>query len=124
MATRTRLACAGLICISALLGSCSSRMGHEAELGSLHRQLGELPPEAMELPIDREGAIEVARELGLEEGLAPWLLHLRSDGHRGWQWVVSNVTSDDGSGQKGGRALFIDATTGELVNEGWWEGMP
>ena len=87
-------------------------------------QIGELPPDESALAVDRAGAIEAARQLGLEEGIAPWSVRLRGDGGRSWLWVVTNTEFDDGSGFRGGRSLSISTETGELLEEVRWEVTP
>ncbi len=87
-------------------------------------QMGELPPDDSALAVDRSGAIEAARQLGLENGVAPWSVRLRGDGGRSWVWVVSNTEFDEGSGFRGGRSLSISAETGELLEDVRWEATP
>jgi len=88
------------------------------------RQIGELPPDESALAIDRGEAIDIARQLGLDDGVAPWSVRLKGAGVRGWQWVVSNTEFDDGAGSRGGRSLSIAAESGEVLEDVRWEATP
>jgi hypothetical protein len=76
-----------------------------------------------QFPIDRDAAIHIAKENGLEEGLAPWHVGFNwyhsEDGR--FIWAVSNtlrIGQDKCSNS--GKDILIDANTGKIYQRTGW----
>lgn len=74
-------------------------------------------------PIDRDDAIRIARESGLEEGLMPWTISFHwfhsEDGR--FIWTVSNtLTENREECTQSGKIIVIDANTGVILERNLW----
>lgn len=77
-------------------------------------------PGECEFPIDRDAAMEIAAQAGLEPGDRPWNAlfcwsgQLRSQ--QTYVWRVDNLLLGTG----GGRIITVDANSGDVLGEGEW----
>lgn len=69
--------------------------------------------------LERDAVVELARSMGLEEGLDAWSLHLMDHDLYGPVWRVQN-TLYDRLEEAGGRVFMISARTGSLVDSLRW----
>ena len=77
-------------------------------------------PLECEFPIDRDAAIEIAREAGLEAGSGAWHAFIAWDGqtHHTYVWNVMNTLYGMNNGRRiAGRGIVIDANTGEVLGQ-------
>lgn len=78
-------------------------------------------PERCVFPIDRERAIQIARQSGFEEGIAPWKTDFHwyhgADGR--FVWLITNQLRENG-----GKDLVIDANTGAVFKRLEWSEVP
>ncbi len=107
------LAMALVVALLAVVGCATSR----PVAGT--RYLVESPPDESSFAISRADAVEIARELGLEEGIEPWRVRLISLNATTWRWAVTNTLSP-----RSGRTFRIDPHTGELDEVWTWEATP
>ena len=73
--------------------------------------------------IDRETAVQIAREAGLEEGIKAWDAYITwHHGFNAYVWVVSNTMYESSSHgyEARGNSFIIDATSGEILQQGEW----
>ena len=79
-------------------------------------------PGECECPIDRDAAIAIASEAGLEAGAGSWntLFHWSGRMDSTYVWSVYNRLS----GTAGGKGVVIDANSGEVLGESSWSVTP
>ena len=104
-----------------LLAGCSSAERQHEERQQVLGSVSDVVPVSGPA-ISREAALELARELGFQEGLSPWSAELKVHADYGPVWEIRNVLRE-ASNERGGRTLIISAETGALVDStmGWFE---
>jgi hypothetical protein len=81
-------------------------------------------PTKCNFPIDEAEAIRIAKNAGLEEGIADWKtsFHWYAEDLKTYVWTVQNTLSTP-SGQgysAGGKGVTIDANSGEVIQNYQW----
>lgn len=77
-------------------------------------------PTKCDFPIDEAAAIQIAKNAGLEEGIAAWETSFHCYGSARYVWTVQNTLTLSTSPEQGGNGVVIDANSGEVIeNYGW-----
>ena len=93
---------------------CSSGL---SSTGNSSGPSGGYPSPVMRAEISEEEARRLAAEYGLEEGVAPWRVS-----RYGYSWAVENTLHVEPNRERGGKIMYIDLFTGELLDTlGWAE---
>ena len=78
-------------------------------------------PAKCDFPIDEAAAIQIAKNAGLEEGIAAWETSFHCYGSARYVWTVQNTLTAPSQGDLlSGKGVVIDANSGEVIeNYGW-----